>query len=61
MLNNQIVIMVEVANIYMLAQEHSVEHCLVYFVALKIIVFLPKFMANALFEYKLKSLVFSNL
>ena len=50
----------ELINIYMLAFQHSVEHCIIHFVALEVIVEIPHIFMHSLIDDKLKERIFQN-
>lgn len=59
--NNLIQFFTEALCIYLLSYQHTVEHCIVHFVALEILVELPHFYSNSLVDDKLKERIFSKL
>jgi hypothetical protein len=48
----------EFLNIYMLAYQHTVEHCIIHFVALEIIVEIPHIYMGSLIDDKMKERIF---
>ena len=48
-------ILAEVINLYMLAYQHNVEHCIIHFVALEVIVEIPHILMGSLTNDKLKN------
>ena len=52
-------ILAEFINVYLLTYQHNVEHCIIHFVALEIIVEIPHILIGSLTESKLKSRIFS--
>ena len=48
-------IMAEVINLYLLTYQHNVEHCIIHFVALEVIVEIPHILMGSLTNDKLKS------
>ena len=46
-------------NLYMLAYQHDVEHSIIHFVALEVIIEIPHFFVNSLQEDRLKDKIFS--
>ena len=51
----------EVLNLYMLLYQHSVEHSIIHFVALEVIIEIPHFYSSALIDDKLKDKIFSKI
>lgn len=56
---NQVILALfcEAVNVYMLTFQHTVEHCIIHFVALEVIMEVTKMYFEAIDEQKLKSLV----
>ena len=50
----------EILNIYMLTYQHTVEHCIIHFVALEVLVEIPHIYMNSLVEDQLRVRVFEN-
>lgn len=50
----------EILNLYMLLYQHSVEHCIIHFVALEIIVEIPHIYAESLVDDNIKARVFGH-
>ena len=48
----------EFLNLYMLLWQHSVEHAIIHFVAMEVIIEIPHFYTNALIDDKLKDKIF---
>jgi uncharacterized membrane protein len=53
-------ILAEFINIYLLTYQHNVEHCIIHFVALEVIVEIPHILIGSLTESKLKSRIFAH-
>jgi len=49
----------ELLNIFMLLYQHTIEHAIIHFVALEVIIEIPHFYSSALIDDKLKDKVFS--
>jgi hypothetical protein len=53
-------ILAELINVYLLTYQHNVEHCIIHFVALEVIVEIPHILVGSLGASKLKSRIFAN-
>lgn len=52
-------ILAELINIYLLTYQHNVEHCIIHFVALEVIVEIPHILVGSMSADKLKQRVFA--
>lgn len=53
-------LLAEGLNMYMLVYQHSVEHCIIHFVALEVIVEIPHLYMGSLIDDRLKARIFRN-
>ena len=53
-------ILAEFINVYLLTYQHNVEHCIIHFVALEVIVEIPHILIGSLTADKLKSRMFAS-
>ena len=53
-------VMAELINIYLLTYQHNVEHCIIHFVALEVIVEIPHILIGSMSADKLKQRIFSS-
>jgi len=61
LLNHCINLSAEIINLWMLSYQHYVEKCIIYFVALEIMVEIPHLMIGSLTDDRLKQRIFTNL